>query len=70
VSDACFAIELLDFVGDTLGIARPISPALDVPVGAVDAFVDAAALRLNWNRRAMTLIAREIDPPVKRWRWK
>src|SRR5687767_2968977 len=68
--DACVAIELLDLVSDALRIAGAVSPALDVPVGAVHALVYAAALCLNGNGRTVPLVAREIDPAMERWRRK
>src|SRR5437868_1866407 len=62
----CF--QLLDLVGDELRIARAISPAFDVAIGAVDAFVHAATLRLNGNGRSISLIPGEIDPAMEAWR--
>ena len=65
VMDSCSDFQLFDFVRDELGIARTVSPAFNVPVRAIDAFVHAAALRLDRNRSAMTLITSEIDPAME-----
>jgi hypothetical protein len=68
--DARFALQLFNLVGYKLGIAGAVAPAFDVSVGAIDALVHAPPLRLNRDRRAMTLIATEIDPSVERGRWQ
>src|SRR3982751_2665578 len=64
--DARSDLELLDLVGNELGVAGAISPALDIAVGAIHAFVNAAALGLDRNRGAVPLIAREVDPAMQR----
>src|SRR4029077_3580169 len=48
--------QLLDLVGDEFRIARAISPALHIPVSAIDALVHAATLRLDRNGRAVSLV--------------
>src|SRR6266550_7169151 len=63
--DPRLCLQLLDLVGDELRVARAISPAFDVAIGAVNAFVHASTLSLNGNRRSISLIPGEIDPAME-----
>src|SRR5512141_62248 len=60
------AFQLFDLVHDEAGRPPSVAPSFDIRVCAVDALEDAAAFRLNRNRRAVSLVALEIDPLVER----